>query len=88
MLCYQYYKLIPYYNHFVSVFSGTLIFTYFWFTLNALLMKLYYLDGHLIVIFVGIPIIALLVKNLREKRIESLMKTNIDKLKVGIDALI
>lgn len=51
-------------------------------------MKLLNVDGHLIIILVGIPLITLLVKNLREKRIETLMKTNIDKLKLGIDALI
>ena len=51
-------------------------------------MKLLDVDGHMIIIFVGIPLINLLVKNLREKRIENLMKTNIDKLKLDIDALI
>jgi hypothetical protein len=51
-------------------------------------MKLLEVNGHIIIIFVGIPLITLLVWNLREKRIENLMKTNIDKLKLGIDALI
>ena len=51
-------------------------------------MKVLNVDGHLIIIIVGIPIITLLVKNLRDKRIEILMKTNIDKLKLDIDALI
>ena len=51
-------------------------------------MKLLNVDGHIIIIFVGIPLITLLVRNLREKRIETLMKTNIDKLKIDIDALI
>jgi hypothetical protein len=88
MLCYQYYKQIPYYNSFVSVFCGSLIFNYFWISINALLMKLLDLNGHLVVIFVGVPLISFLVKNLREKRIENLMKTNIDKLKLDIDALI
>jgi cytochrome b561 len=51
-------------------------------------MKLLDVNGHLIVIFVGIPLIAWLVMNLRDQRIEILMKTNIDKLKLDIDALI
>lgn len=51
-------------------------------------MKLVEVNGHIIIIFCGIPIITLLVKNLREKRIENLMKTNIDKLKLDIDSLI
>jgi hypothetical protein len=88
ILCYQYYKTIPYYNSFVSVFCGTIIFNTFWISINALLMMLLDVDGQIIIIFVGIPLIALLVKNLREQRIETLVKTNIDKLKFGIDALL
>lgn len=88
MLCYQYYKTIPYYNSFVSIFCGSLIYIVFWISINALLMKLLNVNGHMIIIFIGIPFISLLVKNLREKRIENLMKTNMDKLKVDIDSLI
>jgi len=51
-------------------------------------MKLLQVDGHVIIIFIGIPFISLLVKSLREKRIENLLKTNIDKLKLDIDSLI
>lgn len=51
-------------------------------------MKLLTVNGHIIIIMVGIPLISLLVKYLREKRIENLMKTNIEKLKLDIDALI
>ena len=88
MLCYQYYKQIPYYNSIVSIFCGSLIYNYFWISVNALLMKILEVNGHLVIIFVGVPLISLLVKSLREKRIESLIKTNIDKLKQDIDALI
>ncbi len=88
MLCYTYFKQIPYYNPFVSVFCGSLIYVYTWISLNALLMKLLTVNGHLVVIFVGIPFITIIVKNLREKRIEVLMITNVDKLKLDIDALI
>ncbi len=88
MLCYQYYKQIPYYNATVSIFSGSLIFIYFWVSFNALLMKLVTVNGHIVIIFIGMPLIILLVKNLREKRIENLMKTNIDKLRLDIDSLI
>jgi len=51
-------------------------------------MKLFEVEGQIIILVLGIPLIVLLVKSLREKRIESLMKTNIDKLKLGIDALL
>lgn len=88
MICYQFYKTIPYYNSFVSVFCGSLMFNYFWIALNALLMELLTVKGHLIIILVGIPIISVLVRNLRDMRTENLMNTNIDKLKIDIDALI
>lgn len=65
MLCYTYFKQIPYYNPFVSVFCGSLIYVYTWISLNALLMKLLVVNGHLVVILVGVPFITLLVKNLR-----------------------
>jgi hypothetical protein len=80
MLCFQYYKQIPYYNQVVSVFCGSLIYVYLWISVNALLMKLLAVDGHIVVIFAGVPLICLLVKSLRDKRIESLVKTNIDKV--------
>ena len=51
-------------------------------------MKLLVVNGHLVIIFIGIPFITLLVINLRDKRIEGLMMTNIDKLKIDIDSLI
>lgn len=88
LLCFQFYKQVPYYNSFVSIFVGSLIFTYFWISLNALLMKFLDVSGHIIIIIVGIPMIAILVRSLRENRIESLMKTNIEKLGTDIDALI
>jgi len=88
MMCYQYYKTIPYYNTFLSIFVGSLIYIWCWVSINALLMKLLQVDGHVIIIFIGIPFISLLVKSLREKRIENLLKTNIDKLKLDIDSLI
>ena len=79
---------MPYYNRFVSIFVGSVIFSFFWIALNALLMKFLDVSGHIIIIIVGIPMIAILVRSLRENRIESLMKTNIEKLGTDIDALI
>lgn len=88
LLCFQYYKQVPYYNSFVSIFCGSIIFSYFWISLNALLMKFLEVNGHIVIIIVGIPMIAFLVRSLRENRIESLMKTSIEKLGSDIDALI
>ena len=88
MLCYSYYKQIPYYNAFVSVLSGSLIFICLWVSVNAMLMKLLRVQGHLIIILLGVPLITLLVYSLRHTRIDTLMKMNMDKLKVDLDALI
>lgn len=86
--CFQYCKQIPYYNQFVSIFCGSLNFSYLWIAINAILMQLIKVDGHIIIIFAGIPLIVLLVRNLRETRIEQLVKQNVDKLQVDIEALI
>lgn len=72
----------------MSCFVGTLIFTFCWVSVNAILMKLLSVNGHIIIIFAGIPLIAYLVVSLREKRIEALIKTTIDRVQVDIDALI
>ena len=55
-LCFQYYKTVPYYNSFVSVFCGSSLFTYFWIAVNALLMKFLNVNGHIVIIIVGICI--------------------------------
>lgn len=86
--CFQYYKQVPFYNSFVSIFIGSVLFSYFWISINALLMKFLSVDGHIIIIIVGIPLIVLLVKSLREYRIETLMKIGIEKLNTDIDSLI
>jgi len=44
--------------------------------------------GHILIICIGIPIIAGLVKNLREMRIQHLLLLNMEKMKTGVDALI
>lgn len=87
-LCYQYYKQIPYYNTFISILCGCTIFTYFWISVNALLMKFLGVSGHIIIIIVGIPLLWYLVRSLREYRIEMLIKTGIEKLGSDVDALL
>jgi len=88
ILCTQYYKGIPYYNPFLSVFWGTVVFVYMWFSLNAVLMMFIHLTGQVIVIIIGIPLLAVMVKYVRDKRIENLLSINIDKLKRDTDALL
>jgi hypothetical protein len=87
-LCYQYYKQIPYYNTFISILTGCTIFSYLWISINALLMKFLGISGHIVIIIVGIPLLWYLVKSLREYRIETLIKTGVDKLATDIDALL
>ena len=72
----------------MSVFMGSIFVTYFWIALNALLMKFLKVDGHIIIIFAGIPLIVLLVKKVREYTLERLMKLSIDDIKTDLDALI
>jgi hypothetical protein len=64
------------------------MFSYLWVSINAILMQLIKVDGHIVIIFAGIPLIVFLVRNLRETRIEQLVKQNVDKLQVDIEALI
>lgn len=61
---------------------------YLWISLNALLMKVIEISGHLVTIFFCIPLIVYLVRALREKRIDYLLNCNIDKIRTDIDALI
>jgi hypothetical protein len=46
------------------------MFSYLWVSINAILMQLIKVDGHIVIIFAGIPLIVFLVRNLRETRIE------------------
>lgn len=51
-------------------------------------MKFLGISGHIVIIIVGIPLLWYLVKSLREYRIETLIKTGVDKLATDIDALL
>ncbi len=88
LFVFQYFKYVPYFNSFVSIFWGTLIVFYAWTALNAVLMMLLGVYDHLIILFIGAPLLALLVKNLREKRIQHLLLMGLDKMKSDTDALI
>ena len=87
-LCYQYYRYIPYYNAFLSVFIGTLFFVYFWVSFNALLMKIFETRGQLIIVLVGLPLVLVVVRNIRARRINSLLETPPDKIQNDIDVLL
>jgi len=61
---------------------------YNWVSINALLMKYIHINGHITIIFMGIPLIYVLVVNLRQRRIDKLMDLSVEKVKSDIDALI
>lgn len=70
------------------MFFGSLINVFCWVSVNCLLTEFATIEGNLIVIFLGVPVVAFLVAFLREKRIETLLNSNIEKIKNDIDALI
>jgi hypothetical protein len=63
---FQFFKFLPYYNSAVSQTFGAMLGVYCWITVNALLMKLYQMNGHLIVIVIGTPIVVVVMNLLRE----------------------
>ncbi|CDW90925.1 pas pac domain protein [Stylonychia lemnae] len=84
---YQYFKFLPYYNNFVSIFFGSMVGIYTWITINGILTQFYDVQGHIVIIFIGIPIICALIKRIRETRIESLMMSTTEKMQSDIDSL-
>ena len=72
----------------MSIFYGTLILTYAWVAINAILMKLLEVEGHIVIIFAGIPLLSFLVYKIREQRIDILLQLNIEKVQYDIEALI
>ena len=54
---YQYFKFLPYYNSAVSIVFGAMLGVYFWISLNALLMEFWGVNGQIIVILLGIPVV-------------------------------
>ena len=87
MLIYHYFIYIPYFNTVVSVAWGSLICNYCWLSINALLMMIIDVYGHIIIICIGIPVVIGVVYNLRQVRIRHVMLTNIEQIKSEIDAL-
>ena len=60
---------------------------YFWISLNALLAQLYSMVGFVTIIFIGLPFVVLVMRKLRQQKIEWLMQTTIDKFTNDIDCL-
>ena len=80
-----YFKYLPYYNYKVSIIYGASICSYFWVSFNliiSLILESMNYTGQSIVILLGILIIIVLVKNLREKEVcKILFENRHDKIK-------
>jgi hypothetical protein len=84
---YQFFAILPYYNSVVSETFGAMLGVYCWISLNAFLMKIYEMSGHLIVIAIGAPIVVVVMKRLRSYKIEWLMSTNAEKFTKDVESL-
>ena len=84
-----YFKYLPYYNHKISIIYGASICSYFWVSFNlviSLILESMNITGQSIVIIIGIAIVSLLVKNLRDKEIcRILFESRHDKIKEDHD---
>jgi hypothetical protein len=60
---------------------------YSWISINAILMEVWIVNGSILVIFIGVPMIVVLVQGLRDSRIESFMTTTTEHMKNDIDLL-
>lgn len=85
---YQYFSSVPYFDSYISVFWGSLVCCFFWFSLNALLMMILDIYGHIIIICIGVPVIVGVVYNLRKLRTHKILLLHMDKVKTGKDALL
>eukprot|EP00831_Metopus_contortus_P063833 TRINITY_DN5655_c0_g6_i1.p1 TRINITY_DN5655_c0_g6~~TRINITY_DN5655_c0_g6_i1.p1 ORF type:complete len:348 (+),score=25.59 TRINITY_DN5655_c0_g6_i1:640-1683(+) len=86
-LCYNYFRCLPYFEQEISIFWGILCCVLFWFSLNALLIQMITVYGHITIIFIAIPIIAGTVRNLWVKRVNSLIIESVARLKMEHEVL-
>eukprot|EP00826_Nyctotherus_ovalis_P038584 TRINITY_DN3624_c0_g1_i1.p1 TRINITY_DN3624_c0_g1~~TRINITY_DN3624_c0_g1_i1.p1 ORF type:complete len:338 (-),score=66.20 TRINITY_DN3624_c0_g1_i1:290-1303(-) len=85
---YCYFAYVPYFNVFVSVFMGSMIGIYLWFTVNAFLMMFINVEGHMIIVSIGVPIICGVIYNLRALRIRRLLMATTDRLASETETLL
>ena len=87
-MVYQYFSYVSFYDPFISVHWGTLFCTLCWVSINALLMMIFEIHGHLIVVVIGIPIIIGVVYNLRQLRLRWILFKTPEKVSNEVEALI
>lgn len=83
------YQFIPYYSEYTSVVWSGGIGTLFWITINALILKLAHgVNGHIIIILIGLPFFFGIQRSLRFKRVTDLMISSTQSLRKESDVLI
>ena len=87
LFIYHYFTFVPYFNSFTSIVYGSVICNYFWICVNALLMMILNIYGHIIIICIGIPVIIGVVYNMRQIRIQHILLSTIEKTNTPIEAL-
>ncbi len=83
----NYFAYLPYFNPFTSVLWGSMTCIFLWISLNALGMETLKLNGQLVVIGCGIPMIIGLVFHGRKLRIRHILLLPVEKMSSDIDAL-
>jgi Ni,Fe-hydrogenase III large subunit len=84
---YKYFALMLYTDTYVSNLWGCIICTWLWVSLNALLMLIFDVYGHIVIILIGIPVIVGVIYNLRKKRVKQLLLQSIENVKSSVEAL-
>lgn len=87
LILYKYVAMVPYYDSFVSIVWGCVVFNYFWICLNALCMMILDVRGHIVIILLGVPVVSGVVCNVRKVRIKRLLLTSNDKFATPTDCL-
>jgi len=84
---YKYIALIPYYDNVVSIFWGCIALNYCWVCINAFFMMLFDLNGHIVIILLGMPVVSGVIYNVRTVRIKHFLLSDHSRLTNSIDSL-
>ena len=86
-LSYFFISFVSFFDKIVGLLWGTLSFILAWISIIALLMILINISGHIILILIGIPLCAVLVRNERESKLDHYLMKPWEKLITDLDAL-
>lgn len=88
LLAYQYLKYLPYYDDFISILFGYLIFLQVWILANSLLTFAGSLTGNFMIVLVGLVPAYLTVKRIRTRILEIILLKPPDKTSTELEAII